>query len=40
VVPVIPRLGHYLPAAYLAAAPADETVTTDLGRVTAAPPPA
>ena len=40
VAPIIPRLGHYLPAAYLAAAPADETVTTDLGRVTAAPPPA
>ena len=33
--PVVPRLGHYLPAIYLAAAPAADTVTTDLGRVTA-----
>jgi hypothetical protein len=33
---VLPRPGHYLPAAYLAAAPANDTVTTDLGRVTAA----
>jgi hypothetical protein len=31
-----PRLGHYLPAIYLAAAPAGDTVTSDLGRVTAA----
>jgi hypothetical protein len=35
---VIPQTGHYLPATYLAAAPADATVTTDLARVTAAPP--
>jgi hypothetical protein len=34
-----PRLGHYLPAIYLASAPATDTVTTDLGRV-AAPAPA
>jgi len=33
-----PRLGHYLPAVYLAAAPAAGTVTTDLGRVAAATP--
>ncbi len=33
--PAVPRLGHYLPAIYLAAAPAADTVTTDLGRVTA-----
>ena len=32
---VIPRPGHFLPATYLAAAPEDGTVTTDLGRVTA-----
>ena len=32
----VPRLGHYLPAIYLAAAPAADTVTTDLGRVVAA----
>jgi hypothetical protein len=32
---VVPRLGHYLPAIYVAAAPAADTVTTDLGRVTA-----
>ena len=32
---VIPRPGHFLPATYLAAAPSDRTVTTDLGRVTA-----
>jgi predicted nucleic acid-binding Zn-ribbon protein len=31
-----PRLGHHLPAIYLAAAPAADTVTSDLGRVTAA----
>jgi hypothetical protein len=36
-VPVVPRLGQYLPAVYLAAAPEDVTVTTDLGRVTAPP---
>ncbi len=30
-----PRLGHYLPAIYLASAPAADTVTTDLGRVAA-----
>ncbi len=35
---VVPRLGHYLPAIYLAAAPAADTVTTDLGRVTAPAP--
>ena len=35
---VAPRLGHYLPAIYLAAAPAADTVTTDLGRVTAPRP--
>jgi predicted nucleic acid-binding Zn-ribbon protein len=34
---VIPRPGHFLPATYLAAAPSDRTVTTDLGRVTASP---
>jgi hypothetical protein len=34
---VVPRLGQYLPAVYLAAAPDDVTVTTDLGRVTAPP---
>ena len=34
----VPRLGHYLPAIYLAAAPAADTVTTDLGRVTAPVP--
>jgi len=33
-----PRLGHYLPAAYVAAAPAADTVTTDLGRVSAPAP--
>jgi hypothetical protein len=33
----VPGAGHYLPAIYLASSPADETVTTDLGRV-AAPP--
>jgi hypothetical protein len=31
----VPGVGHYLPAVYLASAPADETITTDLGRVTA-----
>ena len=36
--PAVPRLGHYLPAIYLAAAPAADTVTTDLGRVTAPAP--
>ena len=35
----VPRLGHYLPAAYVARAPAAETVTSDLGRVVAAPVP-
>jgi hypothetical protein len=35
---VAPRLGHYLPAIYLAAAPAADTVTTDLGRVSAPAP--
>lgn len=34
-----PQVGHYLPATYLASAPADQTVTTDLGRVVAAPEP-
>lgn len=29
----VPRLGHYLPAIYVASAPAEDTVTTDLGRV-------
>jgi hypothetical protein len=37
---VIPRPGHFLPAAYLAAAPADRTVTTDLARVAAPERPA
>jgi hypothetical protein len=32
----LPRPGHYLPAAYVAAAPAEGTVTTDLARVVAA----
>ena len=36
--PAAPRLGQYLPAIYLAAAPAADTVTTDLGRVTAPAP--
>jgi len=36
--PGVPQLGHYLPAIYLAAAPAADTVTTDLGRVTAPAP--
>jgi hypothetical protein len=36
----LPQPGHYLPATYLAAAPDDLTVTTDLGRVTAPPVPA
>jgi hypothetical protein len=36
---VLPRPGHFLPATYLAAAPSDRTVTTDLGRVTAPPRP-
>jgi hypothetical protein len=36
--PAVPRLGQYLPAIYLAAAPAPDTVTTDLGRVTAPAP--
>jgi hypothetical protein len=31
----VPQPGHYLPAIYLAAAPAADTVTTDLRRVTA-----
>jgi hypothetical protein len=30
-----PRVGHYLPAVYLASAPGTDTVTTDLGRVVA-----
>ena len=34
---LLPRPGHYLPATYLAVSPAADTVTTDLGRVTAAP---
>jgi hypothetical protein len=34
-----PRLGHYLPAVYLATAPAEQTVTSDLTRVTAPVPP-
>jgi hypothetical protein len=34
----VPRLGHYLPAIYLAAAPATDTVTTDVGRMTAPAP--
>jgi hypothetical protein len=34
-----PRLGHYLPAIYLASVPAADTVTTDLGRVAAPTPP-
>jgi hypothetical protein len=34
----MPGAGHYLPAIYLASSPADETVTTDLGRVTAPAP--
>ena len=33
----VPRPGHYLPAIYLAAAPAADTVTSDLGRVSAPP---
>jgi hypothetical protein len=33
-----PRIGHFLPAVYLATAPADDTVTTDLSRVAAADP--
>ena len=33
-----PRLGHYLPAIYLATAPADATVTSDLAGVTAPAP--
>jgi hypothetical protein len=33
-----PRLGHYLPAVYLAAAPAAQTVTSDLTRVAAPVP--
>ena len=33
-----PLLGHWLPAILLASAPADETVTTDLGRVAAPVP--
>ena len=33
--PSPPRLGQYLPAIYLASAPAADTVTTDLGRVAA-----
>jgi len=37
---VIPRPGHFLPATYLAAAPSDRTVTTDLGRVAAPERPA
>lgn len=32
---VMPRPGHFLPAAYVAAAPSERTVTTDLGRVAA-----
>jgi hypothetical protein len=36
--PGVPQLGHYLPAIYLAAAPAADTVITDLGRVTAPAP--
>ena len=31
-------LGQYLPAIYLASAPASDTVTTDLGRVAAPAP--
>ncbi len=31
--PGVPRLGQYLPAIYLASAPAADTVTTDLGQV-------
>jgi hypothetical protein len=34
----LPGAGHYLPAIYLASSPADETVTTDLGRVAAPAP--
>ena len=33
--PPPPQLGQYLPAIYLASAPASDTVTTDLGRVAA-----
>ncbi|HEY6892110.1 MAG TPA: hypothetical protein VI300_30180, partial [Solirubrobacter sp.] len=33
--PAVPRLGQYLPAIYLASAPAADTVTTDLGSVMA-----
>ena len=36
--PAVPLLGQYLPAIYLAAAPSTDTVTTDLGRVTAPAP--
>ena len=36
--PEPPRLGHYLPAIYVASAPAADTVTTDLGRVAAPVP--
>jgi hypothetical protein len=34
-IPAPPPLGQYLPAIYLATAPAADTVTTDLGRVSA-----